>query len=173
MKIPRLTAFHFSALLVSLLISATTLSAQTAVSFSSVTSTAGETPDNIYSVDVNNDGLADIVQDSGQSPSGFTVSINKGDGTFKAPVTYTLPGNQNTPMPITTGDFNNDGVVDIAVALEGTNQIAIYLGNGDGTFQAPQISTIALPAGSIFGDGNIDLVAYTNASTDYTARSGL
>jgi hypothetical protein len=62
---------------------ATLLNAQTPVNFTGVTSTSGETPANIYSVDLNNDGLTDFIQDTAQSPSAFTVSINNGDGTFK------------------------------------------------------------------------------------------
>lgn len=152
-------------------------SAQTPVNFTGYLSTTGETPANIYPVDVNNDGLTDIVQDTAQSPSAFTVSINNGDGTFKAPVTYALPVSNTVPMPIATADFNNDGNVDIAVVLAFTNQIAVYLGNGDGTFQQPLISTVNLPsdwqfmtggsaAADFNADGNIDLVAWTsNVST--------
>ena len=151
--------------------------AQTPVTFSPVSSTTGATPANIYAVDLNNDGVSDIVQDTAQSPSAFTVSINNLNGTFKAPVTYTLPGTHTVPMPIATGDFNNDGKVDIAVILAGTNQVAVYLGNGDGTLQSPKLSTLSLPAGWTFNtggvaaadfnaDGKIDLVAWT---TDYVS----
>jgi hypothetical protein len=149
------------------------ISAQDPVTFSPVTSTAGETPANIYAVDVNNDGLTDIVQDSGQSPSAFSVSVNNGNGTFKAPVTYMLPGSSTYPNCIAAADYNNDGNVDLAVPLVNTNQIALYLGNGDGTFQSPVLSTINLPSGYVFSsagcaaadfnaDGDIDLAAWTN-----------
>ncbi len=159
-------------------------SAQTPANFTGYGSTTGETPANIYPVDVNNDGLTDIVQDTAQSPSAFTVSINNGDGTFKPPVTYTLPASNTVPMPIATADFNNDGNIDIAVVLANTNQIAVYLGRGDGSFESPQISTINLPSGWKFmtggaaaadfnADGNIDLVAWTSnvSTTGYTSSS--
>jgi len=44
---------------------------------STVTSTAGQAAANIYAVDVNNDGITDIVQ-------------NAAGGTLKAPVTYMI-----------------------------------------------------------------------------------
>lgn len=158
--------------------------AQAPVSFSSVTSISGETPANIYPVDVNNDGLTDVVQDTGSnSPSGFTVSINQGNGQFKAPVTYTLPGTGTIPNCIAAHDFNNDGKADLAVPLDGTNKIAVYLGKGDGTFQAPLVSTVNLVSSYVFGqfgcaaadfngDGNIDLVTWT-ANAGWDTPSGL
>lgn len=147
------------------------LSAQTSVTFSPVTSPGVQGPGNTYAVDLNNDGLTDIVQDSGTLEPGIVVSINNGNGTFKAPVSYTLPGSPAGPDCIAAADYNNDGNVDLAVPLVGTSQIAVYLGKGDGTFQAPVISTISLPSGYRFttagcaaadfnADGDIDLAAW-------------
>lgn len=57
---------------------------------------------------------------------------------------------------MTTGDFNNDKKLDLAVS--GVN---VALGNGDGTFQPP-INTNGglgtIEAGDLNGDGNLDLV---------------
>src|SRR3954463_16421637 len=83
--------------------------AQTPVSFSPVTSTAGKTPASIYAVDLNDDGIADILQDTGLSAPGFTVSLGNGAGPFKPPVTHGVPslGTIGT-NPMATGDFNKD-----------------------------------------------------------------
>jgi hypothetical protein len=43
-------------------------------------------------------------------------------------------GDNSRPSFLSTGDFNNDGHLDIAVANYGTNNIVIFLGFGDGTF---------------------------------------
>jgi hypothetical protein len=37
---------------------------------------------------------------------------------------------------VAVGDFNGDGRRDLAVANEGSNNVSVLLGNGDGTFQA-------------------------------------
>jgi len=140
-------------------------------SFTTKTSVSGPTPSHIYALDVNNDGFSDIIQDTanpGTTGSYFTVSINNGDGTFRPPVTYKV--NSSTWIPLTWGDFNQDGKVDIAVLLPNTAQIAVYLGNGDGTFQSPVTTTVSLPSGTTFAgspivaadfnhDGNQDVVA--------------
>lgn len=147
--------------------------AQAPVNFKSYTSTSGQTPGNVYNADLNNDGITDVIQDTGEGTAGFTVSLGNGDGTFKAPQGYYEPSKVGGgTAPLVIADFNNDGKVDIA-AVQPNNQIAVYLGNGDGTFQAPKISSITLPSGWTFGsggaaagdfngDGKEDLVAWTD-----------
>src|SRR5205823_4507318 len=83
-----------------------------------------------------------------------------GDGTLNSPITVDLTGAKYTRPVI--GDFNNDGIPDIATtAVNATGyDTAVYLGNGDGTFAAP-IHT-GTPAesflvGDFDGDGNLDL----------------
>src|SRR2546427_11082881 len=39
------------------------------------------------------------------------------------------------PVPVAVGDFNGDGVQDLAVANYGSITVSGLLGNGDGTFQ--------------------------------------
>ena len=41
----------------------------------------------------------------------------------------------NFPETLKIGDFNNDGIQDLAVANANGNTISILLGNGDGTFK--------------------------------------
>jgi hypothetical protein len=122
----------------------------------------GSTPQ----VTLYNDGIADIVQNAAGSQGEFTVSISNGDGTFKAPVTYKINSSGSGPAPIASGDFNGDGKVDLAVAVPGTNQVAVYVGNGDGTFQAPKTSTLNLPS-------NIMLAASPTVAADFNHDSKL
>lgn len=68
------------------------------------------------------------------------------------------------PGDVTSGDFNKDGYVDLAVQNRQTNTISILLGAAGGTFGAPSQVTLASPAqgdiqaADFNNDGNIDLV---------------
>jgi FG-GAP-like repeat len=77
------------------------------------------------------------------------------------------------PTSVVTGDFNRDGHMDFVVANGLTNDLWIYPGKGDGTFELPQIiplskglSPVGLAAGDLRGNGNLDLVvAEADSST--------
>jgi hypothetical protein len=69
------------------------------------------------------------------------------------------------PIATATGDFNHDGHLDFAVANGGTNDIWIYLGNGDNTFQLPRIvplkrgvGPLSMVAADLRKNGTQDLV---------------
>ena len=66
---------------------------------------------------------------------------------------------------VVTGDFNKDGHMDFVVANGGTNDLWIYFGNGDGTFQLPQIipltqglTPVYLATADLRGIGVLDLI---------------
>jgi hypothetical protein len=66
---------------------------------------------------------------------------------------------------VVTGDFNNDGYMDFVVANGGTNDLWLYLGNGSGTFQLPQIipltkglTPVYLATADLRGIGVLDLI---------------
>ena len=66
------------------------------------------------------------------------------------------------PESVAVGDFNGDGVQDLAVANQGSNNVSVLLGNGDGTFQAARNfdagrSPVSIVVGDFNGDGVQDL----------------
>ena len=103
--------------------------------------------------DVNGDGKPDLIVAFNSSdrtqPGGVAVLLGKGDGTFQAPVNITLAGplvqqatGSAASAVLTLGDLNGDGKLDVVTAFQGSlsNQVAVLLGNGNGTFQAPLLS---------------------------------
>lgn len=68
------------------------------------------------------------------------------------------------PTGVAAGDFNGDGHLDWVVSNGGSNDVWLYLGNGDGTVQPPRIiplkgqSPIAIAAVDLRGSGILDLV---------------
>jgi hypothetical protein len=118
--------------------------------------------------DFTGDGYSDLATVVGDSVS---VSLNKGDGSFKTPKTFFVATNISW---LATGDFNNDGKLDLVVVA---NQqfIAVLLGNGDGTFQSPKYTAVTgsfeLAVGDLNGDGKLDL-AVTTIGSDVTILLG-
>lgn len=101
--------------------------------------------------DLNNDGVPDLVQ---VEANRFICFLGKGDGTFKQGFTYTFAINYQSGLAVAAGDFNGDGLDDLVIVLNGTKQIAVFLGKGDGTFQAPKYETFALPSGYTLGNNS-------------------
>src|SRR5260370_26403604 len=89
-------------------------------------------------------------------PNGdIAVLPGKGDGTFGAARTFASGGLINA---FAEGDFNGDGVPDIALLSSQSPKVYLLVGTLDGAFAAPV--SVALPgmaktlvAGGVFGDG--------------------
>jgi hypothetical protein len=127
----------------------------------------GRGPTCIALGDFNRDGVPDLVATNYGSADYYwpnvwtTVSVLLGnpDGTFQAAQNYEAgPG----PNAVNIGDFNGDGLQDLVVALYGPyptrgNAVALLLGNGDGTFRAPQTVQVGnAPSYVAVGDFNRD-----------------
>jgi PKD repeat protein len=117
--------------------------------------------------DLNGDGLADLVT-ANESGSSITVLLATGNGTFAPGVTISVGVNVG-PKSIAAADLNRDGKIDLVVAQTLASGVAVLLGNGDGTFQAPRNFATgsgprAVALGDLNGDGKPDLLV----TCDYT-----
>ncbi|MBZ5535859.1 MAG: VCBS repeat-containing protein [Acidobacteriia bacterium] len=134
---------------------------------------AGSNPFYIVVSDFNNDGMLDLaVVNPSQVVHNFfsqrgdvTILLGNGDGTFQPPI-HNLAGT-NPGASAVTGDFNGDGIPDLAVidsgnSVGGLGFVALLRGNGDGTFQDAGSIEVGISPGQIAvgdfnGDGILDL----------------
>ncbi|MBZ5707041.1 MAG: VCBS repeat-containing protein [Acidobacteriia bacterium] len=126
---------------------------QTAVNY-----ITGREPRSVAVGDFNGDGKPDlVVANSGTSK--VTVFLGNGDGTFQKAARYAAG---HGPNFVAVMDVNGDGKQDLVVtvsytASHGNGSVAVLLGNGNGTFQAPTYyGTGLLPRSVAVADFNGD-----------------
>jgi len=118
--------------------------------------------------DFNNDNRLDVIVanlDSGN----IAVLFGNGDGTLTQLNTVTI-STYSAPSAVAVGYFNNDNILDIAVADFGSNRISIFIGNGNGTFRSQSLYQTGIgsaSSGVAVGDLNHD-----NHSDVVVANSG-
>jgi hypothetical protein len=159
-----------------------TLSAQSNVSFELFADTYQiVNPNAVASGDFNNDGKPDLVQCC--NSTGLIFRAGNGDGSFAAPVTAASA--PNGAAALIAVDVNGDGKLDLVglpavgnfpEAAAGTG-FAVWLGNGDGTFQAPVVystplSSVDLAVGNFFGDGRVDVAVGNHSGVNLFRNEG-
>jgi hypothetical protein len=97
--------------------------------------------------DFNGDRLPDIAVSMCSNPTFCTsqVFLGQGNGTFQRSATLTYGGGQ-----IVAGDFDADGHQDLALLSQG--ELALYLGNGKGTFKSPILAGLSDGVSLAVGD---------------------
>jgi hypothetical protein len=127
--------------------------------------------------DFNRDGIPDLaVGTFTEGTNGLIILLGNGDGTFTA--VASRPNTGGSVVAIAVGDFNGDGIPDLAVAGEEPQAVLqILLGNGDGTFSSvsEKLATGSNPDSIAVGDFNEDGIqdlAVSNGNEADTSNSG-
>jgi hypothetical protein len=136
-------------------------------------SASGALPSAIVAADFNNDGNLDVaIVHPTTTSQGFgnavTVHLGDGKGSFASPGIVFFTGGTDTALVV--GDFNEDGIPDLAVASCDAGAIYIHQGNGDGTFtqigslpvaQCGGTATLAVQVADLNRDNHLDIIAST------------
>jgi hypothetical protein len=109
----------------------------------------------IVARDLTGDGHLDLALATGNL---VQVFFGSGLGSFSAPLSLPV----RDAAGITTGDFNGDGVVDLAVTSVTQGTVSVFYGTGGGSFSGPAVFPAVAGAGSLVaadfnGDGHTDL----------------
>jgi hypothetical protein len=96
------------------------------------------------------------------------VLLGVGSGDFQAARNFRLV---NGSTSVVVGDFNGDGIPDLAVGHDFGNNVSVLLGDGDGDFQPPQQfgggrRATSVGVGDFNGDGLVDLAVANYGSND-------
>jgi hypothetical protein len=156
--------------------------------FQSPTSVAlsGQMGNNVIFADFNGDGLLDVA-DTDSSSRQVTVYLATSATTYASGVAYTTPDAVYNQCNMTAGDLTGDGKPEIVTANCNSDDISVYVNNGDGTFQTavyyngalnatggtvadvyPEAVTIA----DVNGDGKADIISSNDDSSDVTILLG-
>jgi hypothetical protein len=132
---------------------------------------ANTQPASLTVSDVNGDGNPDLVVSNNAGDS-VTILFGNGDGTFQPSSGFgagAAVGVAAGPLSVAKGDFNGDGIPDLAAVYPGSNFVNLFVGNNAGVaptavkyLAGSQPSSVAVA--DFNGDGRSDLVVANQGS---------
>jgi hypothetical protein len=125
--------------------------------------------------DLNGDGNLDLVIGDDRNPI-VSLLFGTGGGMFGAAQTLPLALG-SSPTDVATADVNDDGKIDLLILADsqGSTEVLVLLGNGNGTFQAEQRVIVGstanmLTVSDVDDDGHLDLVLLPHESASGGGR---
>ena len=131
-------------------------------------------PNSVAVGDFNADGISDLATTNYTlGKSNVSVLLGNGKGGFGTPTSFDVgvhPDVDGNPILLTIGDFNGDGISDLATANYGSIDVSVLLGNGKGSFgTATNFAVAGSPTSLTVGDFNNDGISdLATANAAYT-----
>ncbi|MBI4651233.1 VCBS repeat-containing protein, partial [Candidatus Desantisbacteria bacterium] len=104
-----------------------------------------------------------------------SILMGLGNGSFNA---SSIHNTGNSPQFAFSGDFNGDNKLDLAIANSASNNISIFISNGDGTFEPSKtyggigLTPYFITMGDFDGDNKLDLAVANKGSNDISIYPG-
>ncbi len=142
-----------------------------------ITTTSPFEPTSVVVGDFNGDGKQDLAVLSAAGTGSVNIYLGNGNGTFQAAKNYPVAASTSASRLLAVGDFNRDGIQDLVATNSGLNNVAVILGNGDGSFQAPSYYPVGndpwnVVVGDLNQDGFLDLVVASDGSSSASVLQG-
>lgn len=130
--------------------------------------TVGSTPRGICVLDADGDGDIDIVN-TNNGNGNCSIELNDGAGVFGAPTFF--DGGGSGEWAVASADFDEDGLLDLAVGARNSQRVVIHTGNGDGSFTNASSTACGgqvwmIVCGDVDRDGHEDVSTVNSANNN-------
>jgi hypothetical protein len=121
-------------------------------------------------IDTNGDGFPDIVT-ANRDASNVSILINNTDGTFASPINF--EGNGNGETAAAASDVNGDGIVDLFLGAIYSDEVMLWIGDGNGAFIFSDKVTVGnspwmVVSGDVNNDGTPDVICANSSGSSFS-----